>query len=240
MSLLKIIEKLGTIPYPNTSSKKRIVYKVECSCGTIKLITADNFHKVKSCGCLNSIAIPLGMEFERLTIIEDLGVGILDNTNTKTRNVKCICKCGNEVKAQWSNIKYGNVRSCGCLQSEISRANAMTMQELNIKHGDAIKGSELNRLYAVWCRIRNRCYNKNHGKYKWYGGAGIQVCDEWLDSYLSFKEWALSNGYTDELTIDRKDVMGNYEPNNCQWLTAQENIEKQYSIDRETRRKNNG
>lgn len=69
--------------------------------------------------------------------------------------------------------------------------------------------------------MRTRCNKPNEYGYKWYGGLGIKVCKEW-DNYLAFKDWALANGYADNLTIDRKDNNGNYEPNNCQWITIQE------------------
>ena len=182
---------------------------------------------------MSKIEIPLGEKFGRLTVIEDLGICILPNSNTKCRNVKCRCDCGNVISAQWSNVKYGNKKSCGCLQSEKSKETVKIMNEKKTKHGDA-KGKK-TRLYNTWCRMRARCNNPNNDKYKWYGGQGIKVCKEW-DDYANFKKWALENGYTDELTIDRIDVTGNYEPSNCQWLTMQDNIDKEYTIDRDRRR----
>lgn len=78
-------------------------------------------------------------------------------------------------------------------------------------------GRSKTKLYSVWKTMKYRCSNKNNHKYKNYGGRGIKVCDEWKD-YSLFKAWALSNGYRDNLTIDRVDVDGNYEPNNCRWV----------------------
>lgn len=75
------------------------------------------------------------------------------------------------------------------------------------------------RLYRIWSAIKRRCYNPNAVDYKYYGGRGIMVCDEWRLSYKCFQEWALSAGYLDSLSIDRKDVNGNYEPSNCRWST---------------------
>ncbi|UUV46336.1 hypothetical protein [Bacillus phage vB_BanS-Thrax2] len=235
-SYLEIIEELGNIPFPNSNSRKRKVVKVKCICGNTKNILMDNFKKTKSCGCLNKLTIKLGEVFDKLTVVEDLGVCTLPKSNTKARCVKCKCECGNYIDSQYSNIKYGNTKSCGCLQSETSKETVKIMIESNVKHGDAMKDSKYHRLYNSWCRMRYRCYNVNHEKYKWYGGAGIKVCSDWHD-YLSFKEWALNNGYDNDLTIDRIDVTGNYEPLNCQWLTAQENIEKEYTIDREMRKR---
>lgn len=79
-----------------------------------------------------------------------------------------------------------------------------------------------SRLYHVWQMIKQRCYNKNNVGYRNYGGRGITVCDEWKDSFLSFKEWAINNGYDESLSIDRIDNNGNYEPKNCRWVTRKQ------------------
>lgn len=76
--------------------------------------------------------------------------------------------------------------------------------------------------------MKPRCLSPNDPHYKWYGGRGIIVCDEWKNSYENFRDWAMSNGYTDDLTIDRIDNDGNYEPSNCQFITASENLKKSH------------
>ncbi len=80
------------------------------------------------------------------------------------------------------------------------------------------------KLYDVWYRMKTVCSDKNHKDFGWYGGKGIIVCDEWVNDVNVFREWALTNGYKPGLTIDRINGNGNYEPNNCQWVTIQENL----------------
>jgi len=87
-------------------------------------------------------------------------------------------------------------------------------------HGDGTRG-KTSRLYRILASMKTRCNNPNFHQYKDYGGRGIKLCDEWKD-YQTFKAWALSNGYADNLTIDRINNDGNYEPGNCRWATYKE------------------
>lgn len=121
----------------------------------------------------------------------------------------CKCDCGNITIVQDCNLKQGKTKSCGCYKKELN-------SKIATKHGYAD-----TPLYNCWVRIRARCCNKNLKDYKYYGGRGIKVCDEWKE-FLPFYNWAMANGYTQNLTIDRIDVNGNYEPANCRWITNQE------------------
>lgn len=145
-----------------------------------------------------------GKKFGRLTVIKKSGHRGKDVT------WECSCDCGKTVIVSGNDLRSGHTQSCGCLQRE--RAT-----EVNTKHGAAGRGGRDN-LYSRWEGIKKRCYTKSCKSYKDYGGRGIKMCDEWLNDYSAFREWALSNGYEPHLTIERKDVDGDYCPANCTWI----------------------
>lgn len=146
-----------------------------------------------------------GQKFGRLTVVERV-------ENAKNRNArwKCVCDCGNEVIVTGSNLCRGNTKSCGCYQKEMTVKTKTT-------HG----GHE-TRLYRIWADIKKRCYNENQAYYNDYGGRGISMCESWRGSFESFRDWSLENGYSDDLSIDRINFNGNYEPSNCRWATVKE------------------
>lgn len=121
----------------------------------------------------------------------------------------CKCECGTTKTLDITSLRCGNSKSCGCLRNEKIKARS-------IKHG--LSSSRLNRIYR---NMKTRCYNVNAPIYQHYGAKGIKICDEWLgkNGFDHFHEWSIKNGYTDNLTIDRKDSTGNYEPSNCRWVT---------------------
>lgn len=148
-------------------------------------------------------------------------VVVLDRAENSTKNEvmwRCRCDCGKEFTTRARSLRGGETHSCGCLR--LTRMIEGS-KRANTKHGGAPhRGYE--KLYNVWLRMKGRCNNPKATNYKYYGGRGITVCDEWKNSYAAFREWALANGYKDGLSIDRIDVNGNYTPDNCRWITMAE------------------
>lgn len=163
-----------------------------------------------------------GMEFGRLTVLE------FSHKNERRESYwVCQCNCKDKtikvIKGRY--LKNGNTKSCGCLRRE----HALEVIKQNTKC--SIRGISMSNklpykkeLKNVWNNIKYRCNNPKDKHYEWYGEKGVRVCDEWLDTrlgFFNFYNWALSNGYEEGLSIDRLEVEGNYEPDNCEWVTQE-------------------
>lgn len=154
-----------------------------------------------------------GQTFGRLTVLRRVA-----NRGSKPFWA-CRCECGNEVETWTSGaqLRNGDTSSCGCLHreqaAELCRARETT-------HG----GSRTN-LYRIWACMRDRCSNPRARAFKWYGGKGVAVCEEWRE-FSAFRDWAASNGYKPGLSIDRVDSDGPYAPQNCEWVTRSENTHR--------------
>ena len=121
----------------------------------------------------------------------------------------CECDCGVRKIINGSMLRIGRTHSCGCLRKDMAT-----------KHG--VRGAN-KKLYNVWWSMNVRCSDNRNKHYKYYGGRGILVCDEWKKNPVAFYNWAMENGYKEGLQIDRIDNNGNYEPENCRFVTAKEN-----------------
>lgn len=139
-----------------------------------------------------------GMKFERLLVLSR------EESTRHGKRWKCLCDCGSTTVVYGHKLLSGQAKSCGCIRREKQHGKAGT------------------RLYRIWGGIKTRCNNPNSDHFNSYMGRGIAICDEWRDDFMAFYNWALANGYRDDLTLDRKDPNGNYEPANCRWATTSE------------------
>lgn len=143
--------------------------------------------------------------FERLLVLKFAGKGRHGEPLWE-----CRCDCGNIKIVSAGHLTNGDTRSCGCLHKE----------RFSLSH--TTHGESKSRLYKIWVGVKTRCCDKRSRNYHKYGQRGITVCEEWLNSYENFKTWAVVNGYSNVLTLDRIDSNGNYCPSNCRWATQKE------------------
>jgi hypothetical protein len=142
-----------------------------------------------------------GQTFGKLTVINK-------NRNSKGRVIwDCQCSCGGNTQVLTHRLTTGHTKSCGCGRKYSEHGQART------------------RIYRTYAKMKARCYRETEPSYKNYGARGIKICDEWLNNFKAFYDWAIANGYSDDLSIERLDVNGDYCPENCTWIPLSEQTE---------------
>jgi hypothetical protein len=157
------------------------------------------------------IQVKVGDKYYRWTIIKET------QKMEDKRCFVCKCDCGTVSTIRLSTLRQGKSKSCGCL----AREKASELGKKAFRHGKCH-----TRIYQIWADIKQRCMNPKIVGYKNYGGRGISVCTEWFN-FDSFYKWSVLSGYKKELTIERIDNNGNYEPSNCTWIPASKQIRNQ-------------
>lgn len=155
----------------------------------------------------------INQRFGRLLVLKQTG------TDKKTRQKiwLCRCDCGKEKETITSYLTSGDTQSCGCYRKECELKSLSKFWGKPKTHG-----LSKNRMYQIWADMKGRCNNSKNYSFKNYGGRGIKICSEWTTNFVNFYKWAIDNGYQEDLSIDRIDVNGDYEPDNCRWVTMKE------------------
>lgn len=208
---LVVEEYLG---FKEKSNGAQHYWKCKCDCGNKKITYTSNLtgKHVSSCGCIKHGADLTGQRFGKLVVLKEAPSQKRKDKKGRKKMWECICDCGNKTITLQELLVSGKTRSCGCYVVEHGKAQA-NPESVTRKY---------KRLYGIWRGMKNRCNLPNDQHHEIYYDRGIKVCDDWNNSFISFKDWALSHGYNDNLSIDRIDNDKGYSPDNCRWATTKE------------------
>lgn len=153
----------------------------------------------------------VGTKINRITIINDLGV-LITPAGRKKKFIIGRCDCGKEWRIAMTDVKNGRTKSCGCYLREIT--SIRTASHRLIK----------DPIYKIWGSIKNRCLHANRKDSKSYYDKGVTICNEWMNDFMCFYNWATINGYKSGMQIDRIDNNLGYNPENCRFVSARDNV----------------
>ena len=213
---LTVIKNAGTMS--DGPRRRTKASECSCECGAVKIIREKDIRsgKTTSCGCVHSENVSLmmtknrieiGSVYGRLTVVSH-GDPVIQRLGYMSQTSVCRCECGNTTTLPETILRQRRTLSCGCLQKDVARRRLTT------------HGMRMTPEYQIWFSMKSRCLNKNNPEYHNYGGRGISVCQRWR-SFVKFLE-DMNGRSSNDLSIDRIDVNGNYEPGNCRWATAEE------------------
>jgi hypothetical protein len=216
----KVIKELSlTREYNN----KEIAQAVDSSLSFVDQARVDMGVTSYSIKGIKNEELPIGKKYNRLTII-----GPSDKKSKKGQKFVTVqCDCGVIKEIKYSTVKSGDTKSCGCLSKEIAKDLMAQRIIENRKHGDSNRKSKHSYIYQIWMGMKSRCYDENNKRYSTYGGRGLTVYEPWINDYILFKEWLLTNlgerydantgKRSDNESFDRIDVNVGYYPGNLRW-----------------------